>query len=202
MKFKFLFIIIAFLPIFIFAQDREFNAGVLGGLATSEVSGDRLEGPNKAGVYLGAYVNRYFSKRSSIQMELDFIQKGSRENPDSSNAYQSYKLRLSYIEIPVHYRYDFIEKASVEVGLSLGVLVHEYEEANGYEWVATNPDGFSRTDFSINVGLFYTIVKNLRINVRYSNSLLPIRPHYGGATWRTNKGQYNEVLSFVLFYEL
>lgn len=201
MKFHSLLIIIfTLLSTLLFAQ--EFNGGVLGGLATSEVSGDRLEGPNKAGVYIGAYVNRYFSTRSSVQMELDFIQKGSRENPDSANAYQSYLLRLNYIEIPVHYRYDFIEKASLEAGLSLGILVSEKELANGYEWVSASEEGFSRTDLSFNVGLFYTIIENLRINVRYSNSLLPIRPHVGGATWRTNKGQYNEVLSFVLFYEL
>ena len=179
---------------------QDFNGGILGGLSTSEISGDRLEGPNKAGFYLGGFVNRYFTERSSVQMELDFIQKGSRENPDSSNAYQSYLLRLNYIEMPVHYKYDFVEKGTLEAGLSLGVLIHSYELANGYEW--TSGADFERFDLSFNIGAYYTIIQNLRINVRYSNSILPVRPHAGGATWRANKGQYNEVLSFVLFYEL
>lgn len=184
----------------ILTMAQEFKGGILGGLAASEVSGDRLSGPNKAGLYLGAFVYRYFSQRSSIQMELDYIQKGSRQNPDSSNNYQSYLLRLNYIELPVHYRYDFAEKASLEAGLSLGVLVHSYEEANGSTAVS-GPD-FNTTDFSFNFGFFYTIMENLKINVRYSNSILAIRPHSQGQTYRWNQGQYNEVLSFVLFYEL
>lgn len=194
----FIFIFLAFCMSEIDAQD--FNGGILGGLAASEISGDRLSGPNKAGMYLGLFVNRYFSQRSSIQMELDFIQKGSRSNPDSTNNYESYLLRLNYIELPVHYRYDFIERASLEAGLSLGVLVHSHEEANGYEWTS-GPD-FKPIDLSFNVGLFYSIFENLSINVRYSNSILAVRPHSQNQTYRWNKGQYNEVLSFVLFYSL
>ncbi|MCB2220301.1 MAG: PorT family protein [Bacteroidetes bacterium] len=199
MQTKFYFLFIFFISFTtIFAQD--FRGGVLGGLAASEISGDRLQGPNKAGLYLGAFVNRYITPRSSFQMELDFIQKGSRENPDSVNNYESYLLRLNYIELPVHYRYDFHERGTLEAGLSLGVLIHSYEEANGYEWVS-GPE-FQRTDLSFNIGAFYTIMERLRINVRYSNSILAVRPHSQGQTYRWNKGQYNEVLSFVLFYEL
>jgi len=189
-----------FLLGFFTAKSQDFHGGVLGGLAASEISGDRLQGPNKAGIYAGAYVYRYFSAQSSFQMELDFIQKGSRENPDSTNAYHSYLLRLNYVEIPVHYRYDFMDRASLEAGLSLGVLIHHYELADGYEWVS-GADKFKPVDLSFNFGLFYTLTDNLRFNVRYSNSILPVRAHSGGATWRANKGQYNEVLSFVLFYE-
>ena len=200
MKKILLIYIFTFTGIALIAQD--FHGGVLGGLATTEVNGDSYGGPNKAGVYFGGFVNRYFTDRSSVQMELDFIQKGSRENPDSSNAYQSYLLRLSYVEMPVHYKYDFHKKGTLEVGLALGVLIHSYEETNGYEWVSGADEPFETLDLSFNIGAYYTIIENLRINVRFSNSILPIRPHAGGATYRTNRGQYNEVLSFVLFYEL
>ena len=179
---------------------QDFSGGILAGLAASEISGDRLQGPNKAGLYFGGFVNRYFSPRSSIQMELDYIQKGSRENPDSSNNYYYYRLRLNYIEIPVHYRYDFSERGTLETGLSLGVLVHQDEE--GHSGAVLSGLSFDLFDLSANIGIFYTLLKDLRINIRYSNSLLPIRPHAGGTTWRGNRGQYNEVLSFVLFYEL
>lgn len=197
---KFTILSIIFILSFSTLIAQEFKGGVLGGLATTEVSGDRLQGPNKAGVYAGVFVNRYFTPTSSIQMELDFIQKGSRENPDSTNNFHSYLLRVNYVEMPVHYRYDFHEKACFEAGLSLGVLIHDYELADGYEWVSGQEMG--QFDLSANIGVFYSLTERLRINVRYSNSVLPIRPHPGGATWRADKGQYNEVLSFVLFYEL
>jgi hypothetical protein len=179
------------------AYAQKFNGGVLGGLSASEISGDRLEGPNKAGLYLGTFVNRYFSKRSSIQMELDYIQKGSRKNPDSLD-YSTYLLRLNYIELPVHYKYDFHERGTLETGLGFGFLIHSYEEADGYEEVSGTE--FQTLDLSFNIGAYYRIFENLWINVRYSNSILAVRPHESGQTYKWNKGQYNEVLSFTLHY--
>ncbi len=192
------YLIIFLFSIFtISATAQKFNGGVLGGLAAAEVSGDRLEGPNKAGIYAGFFVNRYFSDRSSIQMELEFIQKGSRKNPDT-NSYDTYLLRLNYVEMPIHYKYDFHEKGTLEVGLALGFLVHDKELADGYDWVSANE--FQRIDFSFNIGAYFRIIENLLINVRYSNSILAIRPHIGSTTYRWNRGQYNEVLSFTLHY--
>jgi len=179
----------------VIAQD--FNGGILGGLSTSEISGDRLEGPNKAGVYLGVFVNRYFSKRSSLQMELDYIQKGSRKNPDSLD-YSTYLLRLNYIELPIHYKYDFHERGTLETGLGFGFLIHSYEEADGYEEVSGSD--FQTLDMSFNIGAYYRIFENLWINVRYSNSILAVRPHASGQSYKWNNGQYNEVLSFTLHY--
>jgi len=180
---------------------QDFHGGLLGGLATTEVNGDTYGGPNKAGIYFGGFVNRHFTERSSIQMELDFIQKGSRDNPDTNDITQSYLLRLNYIEMPVHYKYDFHERGTLEAGFAFGVLVYSQEESPiGYEWVSGEP--FDQFDFSFNIGAYYTLLKKVRINVRYSNSIVPNRSHAGGATYRTNRGWYNEVLSFVLYFEL
>jgi hypothetical protein len=198
MKFKILFITITLIVSFK-GFTQKFNGGVLAGLSTAEISGDRLTGPNKAGIYAGVFVNRYISTRSSFQMELDFIQKGSRKNPDSLD-YSSYLLRLNYIEIPVHFKYDFHKRGTLEAGLGTGVLIHNYEEANELEV----PDSreFKMIDLSLNIGAFFKMTKNLMINVRYSNSILAVRPHSKGQTYRWNKGQYNEVLSFTLHYNI
>lgn len=193
-------IVIGILLVFslsIYGQD--FNGGVLGGINATQVFGDSFSGPNKAGLYLGVFVNRYFSKRSSIQLELDFIQKGSRKNPNSSTGdYNSYLLKLNYIELPVLYKYDFAEKGTLEAGLTLGVLVNNYEEANG----STDVSGeeFNSLDFGADIGIYYTLVKNLRINLRISSSIIPIRPHSSGQTYRLNGGQYNQGIAFILYY--
>lgn len=181
----------------IYSQD--FNGGVLGGINATQVYGDSFSGPNKAGLYLGVFVNRYFSKRSSIQLELDYIQKGSRKNPDASTGdYGSYLLRLNYIELPVLYKYDFAEKGTLEAGLTLGVLVNSYEEANGSTDVSG--EDFNSLDFGADIGIYYTLVKNLRINLRISSSIIPIRPHSSGQTYRLNGGQYNQGIAFILYY--
>ena len=176
---------------------QRFNGGVLAGLSASEISGDRLEGPNKAGIYAGGFVNTYFSKKSSFQMELNFIQKGSRDNPDSVN-YDSYILRINYVELFLHYKWDFSRIFALEVGPSLGVLISSYEEAN-YQ-VLTEPP-FQPIDLSGNIGLFVKLSERWKFNLRYSNSILAVRPHSSGQTYKWNKGQYNEVLSFTFHYQ-
>ncbi len=180
------------------ASGQEFNGGFLVGVGAAEISGDRLEGPNKAGIYAGAFVNRYFTARSSIQMELNFIQKGSRKNPDSLD-YSTYLLRLNYAELFLHYKWDFGSRFTLEAGPSLGILINTppYEEANGQ--LLTQPP-FKSTDLSINIGLFVALTERWKFNIRYSNSILAVRPHSNGQTYRWNRGQYNEVLSFTFHY--
>lgn len=181
---------------------QRFNGGILAGISATEISGDRLEGPNKAGVYAGGFVNTYFTKKSSVQMELDFIQKGSRQNPDSSSV-ESYLLKLNYVELVLHYRWDFGKVFALEAGPSLGLLINKppYEEANGQDITGREPQ-FQTADFSLNLGLFVILTERWRFNIRYSNSVLAVRPHASGQTYKWNKGQYNEVLSFTFHYQL
>jgi hypothetical protein len=179
------------------AVAQEFNGGVLFGLSASEISGDRLEGPNKAGVYAGAFVNRKFTERSSFQMELNFIQKGSRKNPDTLDNSNFYLLRLSYAELMLHYKWDFGQIFTLEAGPSLGVLISSYEEAD-YFIIQDRP--FKTPDVSLNIGLFVTLTERIQFNTRYSNSIIAVRPHSRGQTYRWNRGQYNEVLSFTIHY--
>ncbi|MBN1338137.1 MAG: PorT family protein [Bacteroidales bacterium] len=194
----FILILVFFIPGWLVSQ--EFNGGILAGMCGSEISGDRLEGPNKAGIYAGGFVNIYITEKSSFQMELDYIQKGSRDNPDSLS-YESYLLRLNYIELPVHYKYDFRERWTLETGLSYGVLISKYEEVNTIEQVNAYPE-FKNGDLSFNIGMFYSLTDRLRLNIRYSNSIRAVRPHSGGQTYKWNQGQYNEVLSFTLHFDL
>jgi len=178
---------------------QRFNGGLLGGLSAAEISGDRLTGPNKAGVYAGGFVNAYISNKSSFQMELNFIQKGSRKNPDTLDNSNFYLLRLSYVEMFLHYKWDFTERFTLEAGPSYGVLIKSYEEADGQ--ILTQPP-FKSGDLNANVGLFFSLTQRWRFNVRYSNSILAVRAHSRGQTYKWNRGQYNEVLSFTFHYKL
>ena len=193
---KIIFLILVGLPYY--ALSQQFNGGILGGVSASEISGDRLEGPNKAGIYAGGFVNRYISEKSSIQMELDFIQKGSRKNPDTLDNSNFYLLRLNYVELFVHYKWDFSNVFTLEAGPSYGILINSYEEADGQ--VLSEPP-FNSGDLSGNIGLFFTLTEHWRFNMRYSNSILAVRAHSKGQTYKWNRGQYNEVLSFTLHYQ-
>lgn len=73
----------------------------------SQVDGDTWKGYHKVGYLAGAFVRLELSPRSSFQLEMEYIQKGSRHNVDSANYYdQSYLLRLHYLELPLLYQYS------------------------------------------------------------------------------------------------
>ncbi len=195
MKVRVLFFILIFIAIG-YSSAQSFRGGVLGGISGTQISGDMLTGFKKAGLYLGAFVNHDISPKSSFQMELAFIQKGSRSNADTS-----YLLRISYVEMLFDYRYKFHPRMMFEAGLSYGVLVSEYEEVMGYPYDRQDPE-FGSGDFSFNIGFIYALTKKMDVHVRYANSILKVRSHGSGATTFLNKGQYNEVLSFLLFYHI
>lgn len=69
------------------------------GVVGSQVDGDTYEGFNKAGITAGLFVNRKLSDLFSLQLEMNYIQKGSRKPLDDNNTY--YLMRVTYIEVPV-----------------------------------------------------------------------------------------------------
>ncbi len=187
---------------------QQFNGGFLAGISASEISGDYLAGPNKLGIYAGAFANLYIAERSALQMEIDFVQKGSRKIPGANDtipgATYDYKLVLNYINVPILYRYDWTPFVSVEVGPSIGFLLDSYEMVNGWEEEDIYGGPFNFLDPGIDLGVSLRFLMNWELNIRYSNTffLSPVRAHAGNAQTFFNRGQLNEVLSFTLHYTL
>ncbi len=178
---------------------QEFYGGITAGMTASQVAGDVCSGYDKAGLYAGVYANLKVSKKSVFQLEIDYIQKGSRLVPKEENDYQSYKLYLQYIDVPVLYKYIISKRFTVEIGPVYGVFIKKYEEANFSNEVAGKP--FNIHNLSVVVGMYYYITENFMFNLRSSNSVIPIREHTSGATRFFNRGQYNDVLIFAFVYQ-
>jgi len=174
-----------------------FRGGLSLGFATSQVSGDDLAGFNKVGVFGGAFVSTRLSDKWEMQLELDYVMKGSRRTPKPENGNSAYTLRLNYLELPLLFRSD-IRKFRYEFGPYFGVLVSSYEALNDLEVPATRE--FKPVEIGGLVGLSYAIGDHTRIVWRFSNSLLPIRNHANNATFRWNLGQYNTCLNFFWQY--
>ncbi len=187
-----------------FAQN--FTGGVIGGLIASQVDGDTYGGYKKAGVTVGGWVNLSVSEKSSFQLEINYIQKGSRHNPDSLNNNFSFLLmRLGYVEMPLLYQFRMKNKFYLEVGPSIGVLLHSKVEMNdgqGYQIPPDNP--FRLIDVGIQVGVGYRISDKLRAGLRSGNSILPIRQNRvpGDRRRLWSYGQFNRLLALELTYTL
>ncbi len=190
--------ILSFTSSFSFGQN--IRGGIIAGVSPSQVSGDRLSGFNKVGLTGGLLAKTALSQKMDIEIELLYVQKGSRKpiDPDNNN-YEQYILRLDYVEVPLIFQYRFNDKWIFDAGVSYGRLIRASESDEYGEFPESLP--FKKNEFSINGGINYYLFKNVLMNWRISNSVLPVRPHISGAHFRLNRGQYNTVLMFLIKYE-
>jgi hypothetical protein len=185
------------------ARSQRFDGGIMAGVATTQVSGDTYYGFHKAGIFAGGYINLKVSPQSAFQMELEYFQKGSRENPDSTNNYTEYLFRVNYVELPVLYQYIIGKRFKLEAGPSLGFFTNYWEEYGGYEIKEGNQP--AKLTFQLNAGLYVYITSKLMFNIRTNNSMLNIRSKSAtGDVLRIfpgNYGQFNDCLVFSFFYQ-
>ena len=180
---------------------QSFKGGLLGGMVASQVDGDMFAGYNKPGFQFGGFVNIKFGKKIGGQTELKFIQKGSRKTPNFDKGdYAYYKLSLNYIEMPFIFTVMMKKKWKFEVGAGVAYLAKALEDKDGYGWEMPYPD-FNNIEIPFVLGFNYALGKKLNVNFRYSYSMLPIRSHPGNQTYYNNRGQYNNLISFVLYYK-
>ncbi len=180
-----LILVFVFFSVMLSAQ--RFDGGIKAGLVASEVSGDDLAGPNKLGFTAGVFTNRMVSNFSKLQLELSYITKGSRAIPSEKQP-RDYKLNLGYVETALFLKHNlkqyssqpYIQKMSAELGLSLGVLVNYLEAQDGFELDLSLDRPFYVYEGNIWAGFNLPINENLNFNLRYSNSITPIRKHQSG----------------------
>jgi hypothetical protein len=199
--FKLLFISLLFLPSWNFAQ--HFAPGIMAGMVTSQVDGDRLVGYQKPGFNGGMFVENNFHKNWTFSMGINYIQKGSRTIPitDSTNGSlvgRYYKLRLNYVEVPFYMRTVVKKRFMAEGGLILSYLYKAREAKDADGFMDPSPV-FKRYDIPISVGIGYIINTNFNIRFHYSYSIFPIRNNPGNQTWYFNRGQYNNYLTVGLY---
>jgi hypothetical protein len=192
MKLKILLII--FLISVSGVQAQKFKAGIRLGIAASQVNGDELSGFDKAGLIGGAYVYRDLSEKFSLQMEMVYIQKGSRKPTDDYNNY--YRMRLNYIEVPLFLRWHASKKFDVTGGFAFGTLI--FSEENDQFGVYENAAPFKKFEFSGNFGMIYKLGNNWSFDGRFSQSIIPIRPAPVSSSAFFDGGQYNVAIELTL----
>lgn len=199
------FLSLIFLPAALVAQ--QFDGGILAGIDISQVDGDYWAGYNKVGLLAGGFVSLELSPHSSLQLEMAYIQKGSRKNDIyEENDLHSYLLRLHYLEIPVLYQFTFLKRLQVEAGPAADVLLGYQEQTDGSELPNLYP--FRAVTLTGIVGVSGYINRHLKATFRFNYSLLSLRQPQpegeGGVPWRTflfERGQFNNVLSLSVSYQ-
>ena len=182
-----------------YGQNR-FRAGIKAGIITSQVAGDTYSGFNKAGVEGGLFLTGLLNEKWNAQFEMLFIQKGSKHIGDYKNAdYSFYLMKLNYIEVPILLQYSQ-KKFIFEIGPGFGYLINA-KEYDYYGEITNALTSFNKTEITANIGINYSLYKNLSITWRYTNSISSIRDFASGEKRWYNPGERNNVLSFSLIYK-
>jgi hypothetical protein len=174
---------------------------MLGGV-TSQVDGDTYDGYHKWGYLGGGYVTLQISPHSSFQMELEYIQKGSRRVDTTTSGGTQYLLRLHYIEVPFLYQYTFKKRFYFEAGPAADVTIGSLELRDGIEETGAVP--LRPVTFTGIFGFGAYLTNHLRINIRSNYSLNSIRSkniYSGYRRMLFEIGQYNNVLSLSLLWD-
>ena len=177
-------------------QAQNFGGGLIAGASTSQVAGDMLGGFKKIGLLTGVYTNLKIKENLKVQLEIIYIEKGSRNPNLHKNTIQ--EITLSYVEVPISINLQQKENLGIELGI-LPAFIMSSKMNDYFSEIEIDPS-FEKYDFGIFAGINYHLSKKIILNSRISNSIIPIRPHVSGATNGWNKGQYNTVLSFALHY--
>ncbi len=207
MKMQRSLLILIFLISAWFAGAQRFNGGVLLGGNVSQVDGDTWEGYHKFGFQGGGMVGLRISPHSAFQMEIEYFQKGSRKNGDStggntgSSQINSYLLRLHYIEIPVLYQYIFAKRFFAEIGVAASINIGSTELVNGFPDPKPVPLRAVTPSGILGVGGYIT--RNFKADFRFNYSLMSIRNGTAAAYRKIlfEVGQYNNVLALTLYWE-
>jgi hypothetical protein len=180
---------------------QQFEGGILAGGVSSQIAGDNISGFHRAGLSFGGFVRINLNDQSGLQMELVFIQKGSRtSDQDIKAGMNPYLLRLNYIELPLIYQYMLGRSLRLEAGLTAAFLASHYEEVNYLENIQ---DVWRSFNFNTLVGVRYLFNEQWSLGLRSINSINSIRTNMvdGNVKRYGNKfGAFNDVLQLAVFY--
>ena len=177
---------------------QNFDAGLLGGFSTSQVTGDNLSGFDKLGARLGAFISYPINKKMNYQLEMQYLQKGSKK-PYTENSPETYLFELNYIELPISLNYQVKKGIYIESGVGTAFLVG-YKEQDEITDIDTDKPNTLALDFLL--GIQYEFKKNLKLNIRYANSISRIRKHASEQELGLNSGQFSSLVSFAFMYQI
>lgn len=205
-------VLVCILVLLLYAGKAQDNTSVFSlkpslGFNGCQVHGDSYSGYNKLGLFGGLAVNARINEKTSLELGFYFSQKGARKNPNKYNL-EYYRLNLNYVDLPLSLRYMLNKRYFLTLGPSLAYLVSLREDINYTNF--TGMYTYKKYEVGVNIGLGRTVVNNLSVEVRCSNSITAIREYgiassvyYSNPVARFfNKGFYNNILTVMLSYKL
>ncbi len=179
-----IFLVAGFLTLTTILRAQHFSTGLSLGPLVSDVQGtDTRDYDNdyaKIGYCGGIFVNRTFGRNDILQLEINYVQKGTEQLPDSTNN-GYFKLVFNYVEVPLIWRHrirvnmnrKFYNNFEWELGASGGYLFSYSYNSSGYN-LPLDKSNLNSVDICVLLGINYLISHNWYFGVRFSNSVIPV----------------------------
>lgn len=128
---------------------------------------------SSVGFHAGLFLVVDLSKKFSFRPEIEYIQKGVRDSGYPSVNIPSYKITVSYIQVPVIFSYKIFNKLCVEAGPGFGYLISSKSDSD----LTTFPAETYTVKLEVSVlgGFRYTLFQKIDVIARYSLGLSNIQ---------------------------
>ena len=180
---------------------QRFEGGLLAGFNASQVKNDTYNGYHKPGMVAGFYIQTDIAPAIFAAMEIKYAQKGARNKPKKNDP-TKYVMRLGYIDIPAYMAFRTNDRGAIIAGISTGILIHAKEFDNYGEYPVEDQSAFNTLDLQALVGFQFDFLDNMKVDLRFAYSVLPIRAVQGedGTNYYLLNNQFNNVISLALYY--
>lgn len=186
-------VILLVFPFVKYSTAQTFQAGFYAGASVADIPGtDNIDNDvdfEHLGFTVAGTVSTKISPKTTLQMEIRFIQRGASQNPptDSNGFVQLdsgfFKMTLNYVDVAIgikhaiHFnvRNKATDRYGIEAGFSIGALVGYKYVVNGVTF--TNILNVNSIDISPFVGLYYNVTPHFYVEGRYSNSITSALVH-------------------------
>ena len=196
---------LCFAIFFLFATNvlfaQRFDGGILAGFNATQVEGDTYKGYNKPGIAAGVYVQTDLAPAIFAAMEIKYSQKGARKKSTQKDP-EIYIMRLNYIEMPVYMAFRTNERGSIIGGVSTSFLLSGKEFNIDGEFPPEDQNAFNKIDLQPMIGFQFDFMDNLKADLRFALSVLPIRGKPSNTNYYWQNNQFNNVITLALYYQI
>ncbi len=183
------------------AYSQRFDGGALLGFNASQVEGDTYKGYNKPGLVAGFYVETDIAPAIFAAMEIKYSQKGARKKVTTKDP-TKYIMRLNYIDLPVYMAFRTSDKSAIIAGVSTGFLISAKEIDEYGEFPTEDQNDFNTIDLEPLLGFQFDFLDNIKADLRFSFSVLPVRGKPVNTNYYWQNNQFNNVITLSLYYQI
>lgn len=168
------------------AQDPKFGLKAGVNLSTLNYSGN-TDADWRTGFHAGVISHIHLTPAFSLQPELYYSSQGAEFENGNNDA----ELKLSYLNLPVLFQYNFNNGFRFQGGPQIGFLMDDEFEVGNVS--VNNATDLKTVDFSFPVGFSYLSHSGIGVDARYNIGISNINDD-GGSSVRNN------VIQFGVFY--